>query len=144
MTAVAGRTDGITMVEQREPRFVQFGDGEMVDGLLHAIQQAEVNGKPATRFVVLGGEVVHGKFIPDGEACAFLGTYQIETKLRTDHVGHFIQVRCEGEDASVTRNGRAMKKFYVAVSKENLRKAEKAAAAAPPAALGITDDDIPF
>ena len=55
----------------------------------------------------------------NGRLFAFLGCYQIDTKLRADDRGHYITVRYDGDDEGVKRNGNAMKKFSVAVSKHS-------------------------
>ena len=119
------------MRERKEPRFVQFADGDVVRGVLTAIESAEVNGKKTSRFVVLEED---GD--PDcGNMAAFLGTVQINTKLRRSDLGHTIEVRCEGTDKNVVKNGNAMKKFRVFVSDDKDQAADTAL---------ITDDDIPF
>lgn len=114
------------MVERKEPKFVQFGAGESVAGVLVAIEKAMVGGKPAARYVV--------QDIESGELSAFLGTAQINTKLRRTDLGHMIDIRCEGTDRNVVKNGNPMKVFRVLVSDKPCTEA---------ASVYITDDDIP-
>ncbi len=117
------------MVERKDPRFVQFGDGEMITGVLVSIERIKVNDKPASRYTV--------EDLDTKELCAFLGTFQIDAKLRPVDVGHVIEVRCEGTDSNVGRNGNSMKLFKVLVSD---RTAPGWAYDGTP----ITNDDIPF
>ena len=56
-------------------------------------------------------------------------------------MGHYIEVRYEGENKSITRGGNSLREFKVKVSAEPIteKKANR-----PAVDLGITDDDIPF
>jgi hypothetical protein len=82
------------------------------------------------------------KELDSGELQSFLGTYDIASKLRRMDIGHLISVRYEGEDKSVSRNGNALKRFKIAVSKELYAGAGKKDGLE--AGTLITDDDIPF
>jgi hypothetical protein len=113
------------MVERKEPRFVQFAIGEVVNGILVSIDRITVKDKAAVRYTVRED---------DGEYCAFIGTHQLNTKLRLTDKGFYVSIRCEGEDASVRRGENCMKVFKVLVSAEK----------ATDASLYITDEDIPF
>ena len=113
------------MLERKEPRFVQFAVGEVVNGVLVNMEKVTVNGKIAIRYTVRED---------DGEFCAFLGTHQLNTKLRPSDRGFYVSIRCEGQDESVQRNGNPMKLFKVLVSADK----------ATDASLYITDEDIPF
>jgi len=111
------------MKERTEPDFIQFRPGDVVEGVLVSVQRIMVQGKPAVRYTVDGG----------GKLYAFLGTYQLNTKLRPSDVGHWVAVRYEGEDTNVKRGENSMRIFTVAVSDE-LATPEFAA----------QSDDIPF
>lgn len=117
------------MVERKDPRFVQFGDGESVTGVLVNVERIKVNDKMASRYTV---EELESK-----ELLSFLGTFQIDSKLRVADVGHLIDVRCEGTDPKVTKSGNAMKLFKVLVS-------DRTAPGWAHDGTLITDDDIPF
>jgi hypothetical protein len=117
------------MIERVEPRFVKFGaPGEIVEGVLVGIKRINIDGKPAIKYLL----------DDDGEQCTFLGTYQLNEKLRPADMGHKIVVRYEGLDTNVSRNGNPMRHFVVQISKNVINKAAAALN------LGITDDDIPF
>jgi hypothetical protein len=117
------------MIERKDPKFVQFGDGETVSGILVGIEKIDVGGKPAARYTV--------QDLESKEMVSFLGTYQINAKLRREDVGHVVDVRCEGSDPKVARNGKPMKLFKVLVS-------ERTAPGYAHDGTQITDDDIPF
>jgi hypothetical protein len=120
------------MKEIKDPKFIKFGDGEVVTGMLMAIERATVNGKPASRYLVLEEE--------SREPVCFLGTFQIDSRLLTTHIGHRIMIRCEGTDPRVVKNGNAMKIFRVYVSENKMPLSGGSAEND----LGITDADIPF
>jgi hypothetical protein len=119
----------VTMEERKEPRFVQFDKGSFVEGVLLSIQSIRISEKPAVRYTVKQD---------DQEDVSFIGTYQINSKLRVRDVGHRISVICEGEDPSIRRGDNCMKLFGVKVSRERVL------AASPTSDPGITDADIPF
>jgi hypothetical protein len=117
------------MITREEPRFVQFNPGEIVEGVLIGIKRVAIDGRFACKYTIDDGGVLY----------SFLGTYQINEKIRPSDMGHKIIVRYEGEDTAVGRNGNKMRHFGVQVSKNVVDKA-----AAHGNELGITDDDIPF
>jgi hypothetical protein len=96
----------LKMVEREGPRFVRFKVGELVEGVLVEIKRQNVQGKPAIRYTVDDG----------GQLYSFLGTYQINEKLRVSDKGKRVSICYEGEDTSVSRAGNRMRKFRVFVS----------------------------
>ena len=120
-------TKRLTMEERQEPRFVKFATGVIVEGILTTIERVSIQNKAAVRYTV---EEMSGEFVQ------FLGTHQINTKLRQGDIGHGVHIRCKGEDTMVKRGENCMKVFEVFVSKELARNAEDA--------LLITDADIGF
>jgi hypothetical protein len=116
------------MEERKEPTFVKFSDGEVVTGVLIRIERIEIMKKACTRYTVRDY---------DDELYSFIGTYQIDAKLKSSDLFHKVEIRCEGEDPAVTRNGNAMKIFKVLVSKNPAK-------GAPRVNPEITDEDIPF
>lgn len=136
---MASELTGIEMKEQREPKFISFGkdglrEGEILEGVFLRIDSiVNKEGKKMPRLVFVEGEIHGGRFESSGDQFAFLATYDLAQKLRTDHIGHFVQIRYEGEDRSVGREGNAMKRFKVAVSTAQFITER-----------GISDADIPF
>ncbi len=123
------------METRGEPRFVQFNAGDVVEGVLMGIERMTVKDRAtgrdrsAIRYTVAEG---------DGGTCAFLGTYQLNTKLRPSDRGHRVVIRCEGEDVTVKRGENQMKVFDVQVSKAPVSQSTAVDN------LGITDADVPF
>lgn len=122
----------VKMVEREEPRFVQFNTGDVVDGVLTQIERVTVRDKPVVRYTVRKD---------DGFFVQFLGTHQINTKLRWEDRGHRISVACVGEDTMVKRGDNCMKVFKVLVSEKAVVNVPRAVASD---GTEITDDDIPF
>lgn len=128
------------MQERKEPEFIQFAEGEYVEGVLVRIDKVEVGDpkkpdapkKPTARFTLKDAET--------GALQAFLGTYDIVTKLSRADIGYMVRVRYEGPDKSVQRNGNPLKRFKVEVSNIPVGDAK------PDVVAGteITDEDIPF
>jgi hypothetical protein len=111
--AQAAQTDpmaALNMEERKDPKFIKFGDGEVIQGVLVTLERIMVGNppKPATRYTVLE--------LTSQEPVSFLGTYQLDSKLRQSDIGHVIDVRCLGVDKNVSRNGNAMIMFSVKVS----------------------------
>lgn len=123
------------METREEPRFVQFNAGDVLEGVLMAIERMTVKDRATGRD---RSAIRYTVAEPDGGVCAFLGTYQLNTKLRPTDRGHRVVIRCEGEDVTVKRGDNQMKVFDVQVSKAPVPRS------ATCDDLGITDADIPF
>jgi hypothetical protein len=113
------------MEEREEPRFTKFATGDVLDGVLVSIDRITIEDKPAIRYTVREHS---------GEFVSFLGTHQLNQKLRTTDRGHLISIRCEGEDTMVRKGDNCMKVFKVLVSKELAEDGD----------LYISEADIPF
>ena len=127
----------LTMVERKEPEFVKFALGEMLEGVLLKLERIEVGdkGQRAIRYTVEDSNTRQAK--------CFLGTYQIDTMLRTHDIGHVISIVYLGDDSSVERNGNLMRKVQIKVSLENTFDAPKKGNKLEDGTY-ITDDDLPF
>lgn len=110
---------------------MQFSTGDFIEGTLTGIQQVQIKDKSAIRYIVQ---------LDSGEMVCFLGTWQINSKLRPADKGHRIIVCCKGEDVMVKRGDNCMKVFEVQVSRERVDGNHLPSSANPE----ITDDDIPF
>jgi hypothetical protein len=116
------------MEMREEPHFVQFVTGEMIEGTLLARDRVQVKGQAGVRYTVK---------LDNGTLVAFLGTYQLNTKLRLDDLMHRVEIRSIGEDVMVKRGDNCMKVFEVKVSKDRV--------VAPSGdSPEITGDDLPF
>jgi hypothetical protein len=120
------------METREEPRFITFEKGEVYEGVLVAIERVQVGTppKPSVRYTIQGD---------NGKLGAFLGTYQLNTKLHTEDKGHRVAITYTGENEAVKRGDNCMKVFDVKVSRERITSNTTAAAG-----LGISDEDIPF
>jgi len=120
----------IKMMERDEPRRVQFSTGDVVEGVLMMADRVTVKEKPCIRYTVRQD---------DGLYVQFLGTHQLNLKLRPEDRGHYVSIRCEGEDVTVKKGDNCMKVFKVLIS-------EKPAVSGVTFTDGteITDNDIPF
>lgn len=96
------------MKEREEPRFMSFSTGDVVDGILVLKEKVMIKEKPAIRYTVK---------VDDGDFVAFLGTHQLNTKLRITDIGHFVSIRCEGED-----DGEARRELYEGFQGAGLRE----------------------
>lgn len=121
--------------ERVEPEFFQFkAEGETICGVLENVESISVDSKPVTRYTV---------YEPDEDKrYTFLGTYQINSKLRRSDIGRVIEVTLTGKDSNVRggNNGNPMSLFRVRVAKAIPTSASHANANG----LGITDADVPF
>lgn len=125
---------GFNMRERKEPEMIRFNEGDVFTGILVSIERVEVRdrdtgrSKPCTRYLAEDME--------SGEPKAFLGSYQLDSKLRVSDIGHVVEIRSEGVDPNIGRNGNGMKRYKVLVSD----------VPAPGWAMNgtrITDDDFP-
>ncbi|MGO8775287.1 MAG: hypothetical protein ACLQHT_13540 [Terracidiphilus sp.] len=123
------------MQERKEPKFIRFAPGDVCDGVLISIEKVMVNQKPAARYTVR---------LADNSEVSFIGTNQINRKLRSGDQGYRVQIICTGEDPNVKRGENCMKLFKVRVS-----AARAVGVVLPIPTEGdlvpeITDQDIPF
>jgi hypothetical protein len=121
----------VTMETREEPRFVQFTTGEIVEGVLMGVQPIQIKDKRGLRYIVQED---------NGELVSFLGTWQINTKLRPADLGHRVSVKCIGTDTMVQRGDNCMKVFEIKVSKEMVNPGRVVS----DSETEITDADIPF
>jgi len=136
--AVQTSSGAFNMTERKEPTFFKFEkEGDTIAGVLASIERVSVgtSSKAANRYTVQDLET--------GEMSAFLGSYQIDTKLRPTDRGRFIVIRLEGEDSSISRSGRALKKYRVQVSDKTVGEMRASGGSASDTPF-ITDADIPF
>jgi hypothetical protein len=136
---MASDLTGVEMKEQKEPKFISFGkdgvrEGSTIEGVFLRIDSVtNRESKKMPRLVFAEGEIQEGRFDPTGDQFAFLATYDLAQKLRMDHVGHFVQIRYEGEDHAIGREGNLLKRFRVSVSAKQFISER-----------GISDADLPF
>jgi hypothetical protein len=122
-------------METRElPKFIQFNEGDFVEGIIIGIESCLVKGKKCTRYTV------HPK---EGLDVSFIGTNQLDRKLRVNDLGHFAKIYCKGEDPNVQKGDNRMKLFDVKVSKHVIEGAPLLPVQNQ-VNPEITEEDIPF
>lgn len=99
------------MQEVQAPEQFQFTkQGQVLSGVLISIEPVTVKGKPAVEYMLRDEK---------GERLTFLGTNDLDKKLQPGHIGHWLDIRYERDDASFQKPGQnAMRLFKVLVSKE--------------------------
>lgn len=131
----------IEMERREAPKLFRFErKGDVLEGVMCGRERITVQGKPVMRYTFWIGEK---------EFVTVLGTADIITKLRKDDVGHLVRIEYYGDDASVTKNGNAMRVFNVDVSTHPVEQMLKPAndgahGESVSDGTGITDDDLPF
>jgi len=100
----------IEMVERTGPEIFRFETpGEYLRGRLLEIETTEINGKPTLKYVVRDEE--------EDRLFSFLGTVDLNKKIRPSDVGLILEIRYGGKDAAVGPGKNPMKRFKVFVEK---------------------------
>lgn len=99
------------MQEAKAPEQFQFTkQGQMAAGILVSIEPVTIKEKPAIEYLFQN---------ETGDRFTCLGTADLNKKIHPGHIGHWLDVRYERDDASFQKQGQsAMKIFKVLVSKE--------------------------
>jgi hypothetical protein len=99
------------MVEAKAPEQFQFNkQGQTIEGVLLKIEETTVKEKPALEYTLQTSPT---------DRLTFLGTANLDKKIRPDYLGHFLSIRYERDDSSFQKPGQsAMKIFRVMVSEE--------------------------
>lgn len=114
-------------VEVQGPEQFKFEHvNQQLEGVLLGIERVNVNDKPTLQYVMRLDE--------NRKLITFLATYDLQRKIRKEHIGHGLMVKYEGEDSSVQTQGNKLRRFKVFVSRQKELVNN----------LEITDEDIPF
>jgi hypothetical protein len=99
------------MVESKAPEQFQFTkQGQTLAGILISIEPTVVKEKQALEYMLVDER---------RERVTFLGTNDLDKKIVPGHIGHWLEIRYERDDASFQKQGQnPMKVFKVLVSKE--------------------------
>jgi hypothetical protein len=97
------------MTEVKAPEMFQFAtQGQTIEGVLLSIESTTVKDKEAIEYMFQNER---------GERITCLGTADLNKKIHPGHIGHWLVVRYETDDASFQKAGQsAMKKFRVQAS----------------------------
>src|ERR1017187_4399946 len=118
LTYPGNPTNQRQMQEVNAPEMFQFSDSaSYIEGVLLDISPVTVkdNVKETSQYLLQS---------KNGDRFTFLATYDLSRKLLPVHIGHWIQVKYEGEDKTIKTQGSPMKKFKVLVSKEKEHASE--------------------
>jgi hypothetical protein len=101
------------MKEVKAPELFQFTKvNQTLEGVLVSIEPVVVKGKEAIEYLFDNGE---------GARMSCLGTANLNKKLQPAHIGHWVKIRYERDDASFQKAGQnAMKVFHVSTSEEKV------------------------
>ena len=110
-TAAATPITRRAMQEVKAPeQFTFTKQGQMAAGILISIEPVPVKGKQAMEYLFQA---------EGGNRFTCLGTADLDKKLTPQHIGHYLEIRYERDDASFQKPGQsAMKVFKVQVSKD--------------------------
>jgi hypothetical protein len=99
------------MVERPGTEIFRFEKpGDCLRGRLLEIETTDINGKPTLRYVVRDEE--------EERIFSFLGTVDLNTKIRPSDVGRILEIRYGGKDTNVEPGKNAIKRFTVFVEKD--------------------------
>jgi len=94
------------LVERAGPAIFRFENpGDYIRGRLINIDTADIGGKPTLKYV-LQDEA-------DNRIVSFLGTVDLNTKIRRSDVGKMLEIRYERKDRHADEGKNAIKRFKV-------------------------------
>jgi hypothetical protein len=98
------------MVERTGPEIFRFeAPGDYLRGRLLEIETTDINGKPTLKYIVRDEE--------EDRIFSFLGTVDLNTKIRPSDIGRILEIRYGGKDTDVEPGKNAIKRFKVFVEK---------------------------
>ena len=100
------------LVERTGPEIFRFeSSGDCLRGQLLNIETADISGKPTLKYIVRD-ETDEGKLF------SFLGTVDLNLKIRSSDVGKVLEVQYVGKDAETEVGKNPIKRFKVFVQKD--------------------------
>jgi hypothetical protein len=106
MTLPRPRGSTIQMVERTGPEIFRFETpGEYLRGRLINIETADIGGKPTLRYIIRDEE--------KDRIFSFLGTVDLNTKIRPSDVGKILEIQYVGKDAQAEQGKNPIKRFKV-------------------------------
>jgi hypothetical protein len=101
----------VEMVERTGPEIFRFEkSGDYLRCRLIEIETADISGKPTLRYIVSNED--------DGKLCTFLGTVDLNTKIRASDVGKVLEIRYGGLESQSGPGKNPIKRFKVFVEKD--------------------------
>ena len=101
----------VELVERTGPQIFRFETpGDYLRGRLINIETTDIGGKPTLRYVVHDEE--------EDRVFSFLGTVDLNTKIRSSDVGKILEIRYVGKDTQAEHGKNPIKRFKVFAEKE--------------------------
>jgi hypothetical protein len=101
----------VELVERTGPEIFRFETpGDYLRGRLINIETTDIGGKPTLRYIVHDEE--------KDRIFSFLGTVDLNTKIRSSDVGKILEIRYGGTDSEIQPGKNAIKRFKVFIEKE--------------------------
>jgi hypothetical protein len=99
------------LVERTGPEIFRFeSSGDCLRGQLLTIETADIGGKPTLKYIVRDEKDEEKLF-------SFLGTVDLNLKIRSSDVGKVLEVQYVGRDAETEAGKNPIKRFKVFVQK---------------------------
>ena len=96
----------VELVERTGPEIFRFETpGDYLRGRLINIETTDIGGKPTLRYVVHDEE--------EDRVFSFLGTVDLNTKIRSSDVGKILEIRYVGKDTQAEQGKNPIKRFKV-------------------------------
>ena len=101
----------VEMVERTGPEIFKFETpGDYLRGRLVEIETVDIAGKPTIRYIVHDEE--------EGIVYSFLGTVDLNKKIRPKDVGKLLEIRYGGQDPETQGGKNPIKRFKVFAEKD--------------------------
>jgi len=99
--------------------------GDSIAGVLFSIDKVVVRGKTVTQYLL--------RLDGSDRRVKLLATYDLAQKLRSEHVGRFVELTFVGENKEVRKGDNCLREFRVRVERPRAQNNPE-----------ITDEDLPF
>ena len=101
----------VDLIERTGPEIFRFETpGEYLRGLLITIETADIGGKPTLRYIIRDEN--------EGRIFSFLGTVDLNTKIRRSDVGKILEIQYTGKDDQAEPGKNPVKRFKVLAEKD--------------------------
>src|SRR5450631_4255543 len=110
MKVPISKNSPVELVERVGTEIFKFeAPGDYLRGRLLNIETVDIGGKPTLRYVVQDED--------EGRAFGFLGTMDLNTKIRPSDAGKLLEIRYEGTDVPTGVGKNPIKRFKVFAEK---------------------------
>ena len=110
-TELLDKRNPVELEERTGAEIFRFENaGDSLRGTLLDIETTEISGKPTTRYIFQDED--------RDKTVSFLGTVDLNTKIRASDIGKRIEIRYGGKDPQTEAGKNAIKRFKVYVQKD--------------------------